>query len=148
MVSLYFHLRQCFRLLWNTVKSFLDPRTTTKIHVLGNKYQNKSLEITDSSMLPEFLGGMCTCADQRGCLHSDKGSWKNPEILKMVLNCEALRARQVIKILNSEGKVVYAKPHYPMVHPVCHFEWLKAVILLLSLVPKLKIFASPKAIQS
>ncbi|XP_022898609.1 phosphatidylinositol/phosphatidylcholine transfer protein SFH8-like isoform X2 [Olea europaea var. sylvestris] len=104
-----------FRLLWNTVKSFLDPRTTTKIHVLGNKYQNKLLEIIDSSELPDFLGGMCSCADQGGCLHSDKGPWKNPEILKMVLNCEALRARQVVKVLNSEGKVVYAKPHYPMV---------------------------------
>ncbi|XP_075504516.1 phosphatidylinositol/phosphatidylcholine transfer protein SFH8-like isoform X2 [Primulina tabacum] len=101
-----------FRLLWNTVKNFVDPRTATKIHVLGNKYQNKLLEIIDASELPEFLGGMCTCADQGGCLRSDKGPWKNPEILKMVLNGETRRARQVVKILNSEGKVVYAKPHY------------------------------------
>ncbi|XP_022868631.1 phosphatidylinositol/phosphatidylcholine transfer protein SFH8-like isoform X3 [Olea europaea var. sylvestris] len=84
-----------FRLLWNTVKSFLDPRTTAKIHVLGNKYQNKLLEIIDASELPEFLGGTCTCADQGGCLRSDKGPWKNPEILKMVLDGEARRARQV-----------------------------------------------------
>ncbi|XP_073292671.1 phosphatidylinositol/phosphatidylcholine transfer protein SFH8-like isoform X2 [Primulina huaijiensis] len=101
-----------FRLLWNTVKNFVDPRTATKIHVLGNKYQNKLLEIIDASELPEFLGGMCTCADQGGCLRSDKGPWKNPEILKLVLNGETRRARQVVKILNSEGKVVYAKPHY------------------------------------
>ncbi|XP_073024023.1 phosphatidylinositol/phosphatidylcholine transfer protein SFH8-like [Primulina eburnea] len=101
-----------FRLLWNTVKNFVDPRTATKIHVLGNKYQNKLLEIIDASELPEFLGGMCTCADQGGCLRSDKGPWKNPEILKMVLNGETRRARQVVKIINSEGKVVYAKPHY------------------------------------
>ncbi|KAG4988366.1 hypothetical protein JHK82_030709 [Glycine max] len=105
-----------FRLLWNTVKSFLDPKTTSKIHVLGNKYQSKLLEIIDASELPEFLGGTCTCADQGGCLRSDKGPWKNPEILKMILSGEARRARPVVKVLNSEGKVIaYARPQYPMV---------------------------------
>ncbi|XP_076930671.1 phosphatidylinositol/phosphatidylcholine transfer protein SFH8-like [Bidens hawaiensis] len=104
-----------FRLLWNTVKSFLDPKTTSKIHVLGNKYQNKLLEIIDASELPDFLGGTCTCADQGGCLLSDKGPWKNPEILKLALNSEARRARQVVKVLNSEGKIVaYAKPQLLM----------------------------------
>ncbi|KAL0543374.1 hypothetical protein IC582_018469 [Cucumis melo] len=75
-----------FRMLWNTVKSFLDPKTTAKIHVLGNKYQSKLLEIIDSSELPEFLGGTCTCADQGGCMRSDKGPWKDQNILKMVNN--------------------------------------------------------------
>ncbi|XVF62099.1 hypothetical protein PTKIN_Ptkin08bG0190200 [Pterospermum kingtungense] len=77
-----------FRMLWNTIKSFLDPKTTAKIHVLGNKYQSKLLEIIDASELPEFLGGTCTCADQGGCMRSDKGPWKEPEILKMVQNGE------------------------------------------------------------
>uniref|UniRef100_A0A6N2N3K9 CRAL-TRIO domain-containing protein n=2 Tax=Salix viminalis TaxID=40686 RepID=A0A6N2N3K9_SALVM len=67
-----------FRMLWNTVKSFLDPKTTAKIHVLGNKYQ--------SNELPEFLGGTCTCADKGGCMRSDKGPWNDPEILRMVQN--------------------------------------------------------------
>ncbi|XP_015689342.2 phosphatidylinositol/phosphatidylcholine transfer protein SFH12-like isoform X2 [Oryza brachyantha] len=73
---------QGFRLLWNTVKSFLDPKTTAKIHVLGNKYQSKLLEVIDPSELPEFLGGTCNC--EAGCMRSDKGPWKDPEILKMV----------------------------------------------------------------
>jgi len=75
-----------FRLLWNTVKSFLDPTTTAKIHVLGNKFQSKLLEIIDASELPEFLGGTCTCADKGGCMRSDKGPWNDPEIMKMVRN--------------------------------------------------------------
>lgn len=102
-----------FRMLWSTIKGFLDPKTTSKIHVLGNKYQNKLLELIDASELPEFLGGTCTCADEGGCLRSDKGPWKNPHILKMV--GEARRCKQIVKVLNSEGKVVYAKPRYPMV---------------------------------
>ncbi|KAI3774794.1 hypothetical protein L1987_49356 [Smallanthus sonchifolius] len=77
-----------FRILWNTVKSFLDPRTTAKIHVLGTKYQSKLLEVIDASELPEFLGGTCTCADKGGCMRSDKGPWQDPDIMKMVRDGE------------------------------------------------------------
>ncbi|KAM1264509.1 hypothetical protein ACFX2J_034303 [Malus domestica] len=73
-----------FRLLWNTVKSFLDPKTTAKINVLGNQYQSKLLEIIEATELPEFLGGSCTCADKGGCMLSDKGPWNDTEIIKMV----------------------------------------------------------------
>ncbi|XP_010446447.1 PREDICTED: phosphatidylinositol/phosphatidylcholine transfer protein SFH2-like isoform X1 [Camelina sativa] len=77
-----------FRFVWSTVKSFLDPKTTAKIHVLGNKYQSKLLEIIDANELPEFLGGKCTCADKGGCMRSDKGPWNDPEIFKLVQNGE------------------------------------------------------------
>ncbi|KAF2583848.1 hypothetical protein F2Q70_00033955 [Brassica cretica] len=75
-----------FRLLWSTVKSFLDPKTTAKIHVLGNKYHSKLLEVIDASELPEFFGGACTCEDKGGCMRSDKGPWNDPEVLKVINN--------------------------------------------------------------
>ncbi|XP_072999450.1 phosphatidylinositol/phosphatidylcholine transfer protein SFH8-like isoform X2 [Typha latifolia] len=100
-----------FRLLWSTVKSFLDPKTTSKIHVLGTKYQSKLFEIIDASELPEFLGGSCTCAELGGCLKSEKGPWKDPNISKMVLSGEAQCTRQIVTVSNSEGKfIAYAKP--------------------------------------
>ncbi|XP_057494738.1 phosphatidylinositol/phosphatidylcholine transfer protein SFH3-like [Actinidia eriantha] len=85
-----------FRLLWNTVKTFLDPKTTAKIQVLGNKYQSKLLEVIDASELPDFLGGTCTCADKGGCMNSDKGPWNDPDILKMVHNGEAKCSKMLI----------------------------------------------------
>ncbi|KAH9696292.1 phosphatidylinositol/phosphatidylcholine transfer protein SFH3 [Citrus sinensis] len=85
-----------FRLLWNTVKSFLDPKTTAKIHVLSNKYQSKLLEIIDANELPDFLGGTCTCADKGGCMRSDKGPWNDPEIMKMVQNGYAKCLRRTL----------------------------------------------------
>nr|GEV13253.1 hypothetical protein [Tanacetum cinerariifolium] len=72
-----------FRLLWNKVKSFLDPKTTSKINVLANKFQNKLLEIIDASELPQFLGGTYTCSDKGGCMRSDKGPWQEPDIMKV-----------------------------------------------------------------
>ncbi|KAG6482937.1 hypothetical protein ZIOFF_055413 [Zingiber officinale] len=105
-----------FRLLWNTVKSFLDPRTTTKIHVLGTKYQNKLLEIIEPSELPEFLGGSCNCLEHGGCLQAEKGPWKEPNILKMVLSGEAQCVRQIVTVSNGVGKIIaYAKPPYPTI---------------------------------
>ncbi|XVE87343.1 hypothetical protein DITRI_Ditri18aG0110000 [Diplodiscus trichospermus] len=94
-----------FRMLWNTIKSFLDPKTTAKITVLGNKYQSKLLEIIDASELPEFLGGTCACADEGGCMLSDKGPWKDPEIMKMVQNGEH-KCTKISKAQSIEEKTI------------------------------------------
>ncbi|XP_019415384.1 PREDICTED: phosphatidylinositol/phosphatidylcholine transfer protein SFH6-like isoform X1 [Lupinus angustifolius] len=103
-----------FKLLWNTVKTFLDPKTTSKIHVLGNKFQSKLLEIIDESELPEFLGGSCTCVDQGGCMISDKGPWQDPTILKMVLSSEVQFSTQTVRA--SKRRVIGGgKTSYPAI---------------------------------
>ncbi|KAG0465556.1 hypothetical protein HPP92_019720 [Vanilla planifolia] len=105
-----------FKVLWNSVKSFLDPKTASKIHLIGTKYQAKLLDVIDSSELPEFLGGGCTCASEGGCMKSDKGPWKDPQILKMILRGGVHCARQIVTVSNSEGKIIaYAKPQYPRI---------------------------------
>ncbi|KAK7351870.1 hypothetical protein VNO77_11614 [Canavalia gladiata] len=100
-----------FRLLWNTIKSFLDPKTTSKIHVLGNKYQSKLLEIIDASELPEFLGGTCTCADKGGCMLSDKGPWNDQEILKMVQSGEGKCQRKNLSGIEEKAVTPDKKAH-------------------------------------
>ncbi|XP_020406087.1 phosphatidylinositol/phosphatidylcholine transfer protein SFH6 isoform X4 [Zea mays] len=102
---------QGFKMLWGTIKSFLDPETASKIHVLGNKYQTKLLEIIDDSELPEFLGGKCRCEEYGGCLKSNKGPWKDPEIVKKVINGEANYVRQVIAVSNINQKEVSCTEH-------------------------------------
>lgn len=105
-----------FRMLWSTVKSFLDPKTTSKIHVLGNKCQSKLLEIIDASELPEFLGGNCTCPEYGGCLKAEKGPWKDANILKKVLNGEAQCARQIVTVSNGMETIIsYAKSKHQTV---------------------------------
>ncbi|KAI4389936.1 hypothetical protein MLD38_002102 [Melastoma candidum] len=105
-----------FQLLWNTVKTFLDATTIAKIHVLGPKYCSKLLEIIDASELPEFLGGSCTCSDQGGCLRSDKGPWKNPNILKIIQSGEAqFRREMVMGEKTDEGHVSGDKAKGPVI---------------------------------
>ncbi|XP_065851312.1 phosphatidylinositol/phosphatidylcholine transfer protein SFH12-like isoform X2 [Euphorbia lathyris] len=118
-----------FRMLWNTIKSFLDPKTTAKIHVLGNKYDTKLLEIIDASELPEFLGGKCTCADQGGCMRSDKGPWKDQEILKMVQNGVHKLRSESLKI--SEEDTVPSKAPALEV-PAEHREQVSAILKQIS----------------
>ncbi|WJX35964.1 proteasome endopeptidase complex [Trifolium repens] len=105
-----------FKLLWNTVKTFIDPKTTSKIHVLGNKFQSRLLEIIDVSELPEFLGGSCTCVDHGGCMISDKGPWQDPNILKMVLSGKVQCSKQIVTVSNDKGRVIECdKTSIPMI---------------------------------
>ncbi|KAL8494786.1 hypothetical protein ACS0TY_025590 [Phlomoides rotata] len=80
-----------FRMIWNAVKPLLDPETTSKIQLLGSNYQGKLLEAIDESELPDFLGGCCTCDIEGGCLRSDKGPWKDENLLKMPQDTEVIQ---------------------------------------------------------
>ncbi|CAO2187839.1 unnamed protein product [Urochloa humidicola] len=93
-----------FKLLWNSVKGFLDPKTASKIHVLGTKFQNRLLEVIDASQLPEFLGGTCTCAAEGGCLRSNKGPWNDPNVMKLAHNKEAKFTRHTRRLSEIEQR--------------------------------------------
>ncbi|CAO2168784.1 unnamed protein product [Urochloa humidicola] len=93
-----------FKLLWNSVKGFLDPKTASKIHVLGTKFQNRLLEVIDASQLPDFLGGTCTCAAEGGCLRSNKGPWNDPNVMKLAHNKEAKFTRHTRRLSEIEQR--------------------------------------------
>ncbi|KAL5714538.1 proteasome endopeptidase complex [Ranunculus cassubicifolius] len=123
-----------FRMLWSTLKSFLDPKTTAKIHVLGNTYQSKLLEVIDASELPEFLGGNCRCDHPRGCLGSDKGPWKEPTILeKSHLTAIAVSESEPVMMSESEpvrDKAVLQKSFVELPHNSVETEYKPSMILV------------------
>ncbi|KAK1295734.1 hypothetical protein QJS10_CPB15g01251 [Acorus calamus] len=70
--------------------------------VLGTKYQSRLLEVIDSSQLPDFLGGSCSCSDVGGCLNSNKGPWNDIQIMK---DAEATFEKPARQISIGEGTI-------------------------------------------
>ncbi|XP_037448075.1 phosphatidylinositol/phosphatidylcholine transfer protein SFH13-like isoform X2 [Triticum dicoccoides] len=94
-----------FKLIWSTIKGLLDPKTSSKIHVLGAKYQSRLLGAIDASQLPEFFGGLCTCSNQGGCLRSNKGPWSDPLIMKIVHSMESSALRDIAQVSDIEETI-------------------------------------------
>jgi len=69
-----------FSSVFSFVKSFLDPITVAKIHVLGSGYQKELLGQVPAENLPKEFGGNCDC--KGGCQFSDEGPWQDPTYAK------------------------------------------------------------------
>lgn len=65
---------------FNFVKSFLDPVTVQKIHILGANYLPEILAQVPKENLPKEFGGECECPG--GCAYSDDGPWQDPKWAK------------------------------------------------------------------
>ncbi|XP_017248317.1 phosphatidylinositol/phosphatidylcholine transfer protein SFH13 [Daucus carota subsp. sativus] len=93
------------KVLWPAAMKFLDPKTIAKIHVLEPKSLGKLLEYIDSSQLPDFLGGSCTCPAEGGCLRSNSGPWNDPLVMKLVRNAETTSVRQITRVSSDQQKI-------------------------------------------
>ncbi|CAK7323885.1 unnamed protein product [Dovyalis caffra] len=90
------------KMLWPAAQKFLDAKTIAKIQVLDPKSLHKLLEVIDSSQLPDFLGGSCSCLAEGGCLRSNKGPWNDPEIMKLVHNAEPIFVTEISRVSNDK----------------------------------------------
>lgn len=102
------------KMLWPAAQKFLDVKTIAKIQVLEPKSLSKLLEFIDSSQLPDFFGGSCTCSTEGGCLRSNMGPWNDPEIMKLVYNTEATFGRQITRMSTDQEKINFynqGNPH-------------------------------------
>ncbi|KAL5078433.1 hypothetical protein RYX36_017417 [Vicia faba] len=90
------------KMLWPAAQKFLDPKTTAKIQILESKSISKLQEVIDSSQLPDFLGGSCTCSRDGGCLRTNKGPWNDHNIMKLVRNAEGTFVRQITRASNEQ----------------------------------------------
>ncbi|KAJ0101600.1 hypothetical protein Patl1_03678 [Pistacia atlantica] len=100
------------KMLWPAAQKFLDAKTLAKIQVLEPKSLGKLLEVIDSSQLPDFLGGSCTCSAEGGCLRSNKGPWNEPDIMKIVHNAGPAFVRQITRVSSNQQKFnSYTRSH-------------------------------------
>lgn len=77
-VSYIINAPMAFTAIYAIVKNFLEEDTRKKMVILGSDYEATLLKNIDSSQLPVFLGGSCTCKEMGGdCMRSDKGPWQD-----------------------------------------------------------------------
>uniref|UniRef100_A0A0D3CR34 CRAL-TRIO domain-containing protein n=1 Tax=Brassica oleracea var. oleracea TaxID=109376 RepID=A0A0D3CR34_BRAOL len=90
----------CFKkMLWPAAQKCYNP---SKLH-----------EVIDSSQLPDFLGGSCSCFGDGGCLRSNKGPWNDPETMKLIYRGESSLFRQITRKLSDPQN----SSSYISIHP-------------------------------
>ncbi|XP_071907639.1 phosphatidylinositol/phosphatidylcholine transfer protein SFH13-like isoform X1 [Coffea arabica] len=102
------------KVLWPAAQKFLDAKTIAKIQVLEPKSLGKLLEAIDSSQLPDFLGGSCSCPVEGGCLRSNMGPWNDLDIMKLVYNVETKFVRQITRVSGDDQKVDLYTQTFPL----------------------------------
>ncbi|KAI9503624.1 hypothetical protein GGI26_000764 [Coemansia sp. RSA 1358] len=55
-----------FLTAWKLIKTWVDPRVISKIHILGRNDTKELLEHVSADNLPVFLGGSCRCSHMPG----------------------------------------------------------------------------------
>lgn len=66
-----------FSMVWSIIKSFLDPVTAEKIHILNYKYQSELLKQVPKANLPVEFGGESKCSGPLWL--ADDGPWRDPK---------------------------------------------------------------------
>ncbi|KAL5353996.1 cytosolic factor, phosphatidylinositol/phosphatidylcholine transfer protein [Pseudogymnoascus australis] len=101
-----------FSSVFGMIKSFLDPVTVEKIHVLGSGYQSELLAQVPAENLPKQFGGQCDCPG--GCGFSDAGPWSEPEFYRppkwAKKEGEKKKEDDAIDNTESKGETVTAAP--------------------------------------
>ncbi|ELR03805.1 hypothetical protein GMDG_01334 [Pseudogymnoascus destructans 20631-21] len=108
-----------FSSVFGMIKSFLDPVTVEKIHVLGSGYQSQLLAQVPAENLPEQFGGSCDC--EGGCGFSDAGPWSEPEFYRSPKwakkRGEEKKEDAVIDNTEGKGETVTATTTAPIPEP-------------------------------
>eukprot|EP00656_Telonema_subtile_P005809 TRINITY_DN12654_c0_g1_i2.p1 TRINITY_DN12654_c0_g1~~TRINITY_DN12654_c0_g1_i2.p1 ORF type:complete len:314 (-),score=102.85 TRINITY_DN12654_c0_g1_i2:58-999(-) len=61
------------RMAWKVISAFLNPKSVSKVAILGTDYKETLLQEVHEHHLPAFLGGACQCTP--GCLQASPGPW-------------------------------------------------------------------------
>ncbi|KAJ2610554.1 hypothetical protein H4S08_003559 [Coemansia sp. RSA 1365] len=92
---------------WKMIRSWLDPRVISKIHILSKDHTGELLKQIPAANLPSFLGGNCRCSHMPGgCVPS------------VPLNNYPDLPRRAYVSLRHQVQVSYAHPRHSFVYDV------------------------------